>query len=601
MMNSIHSDMIRGHIDTIILSILQEGDRYGYDIISEIEKKSGGEYAIKQPTLYSCLKRLESQGFIYKYWGTETNGGRRTYYSLTEMGKELFRKNQDEWRYSRLVIDKLISTPEELETEVLADKPSPATDEDAAEEVASSDDKAVDETASESTEETTEIEEVVADEEQNEEQVSSDDTDVVTVTATAYDSDEQLQKEYAETLAVAEKDELLAESGVRSDEVATAVSGYSYADRLTQDADQRQTEPESEPVESTYFADNTESYDEEEEEDEADEEITEDEDDVVAGEVEIDEDNYPDKAFYNDDDFSSKEKEVEEEVPEERPAVAEKRTIFKRYDDADISEETDRQIIVGREYRGVIKRLLHSDIDEDNYYIKIKRQSEEPELENEEPIPVVGEPIGRTSVSESSTVQSELYESSATRELADDNANFDDLLVSGRSMGDEIRIRTHSREVDKEYNSLYHYYSNKLMLFKYGIIFGLMILEILIPYLIIKFGVGMDVIYGELPFLILFTLGAASLPVYSVIAYVLDPYKRKRYDFDLRTSLLYRFGIMLLVLILIYAANVVLYMDISFDADYLFSLITPALMSTNIPVSALLFKALYDTKNFGAE
>ena len=53
MMNSIHSDMIRGHIDTIILSILQEGDRYGYDIISEIEKKSGGEYAIKQPTLYS--------------------------------------------------------------------------------------------------------------------------------------------------------------------------------------------------------------------------------------------------------------------------------------------------------------------------------------------------------------------------------------------------------------------------------------------------------------------------------------------------------------------------------------------------------------------
>ena len=213
----------------------------------------------------------------------------------------------------------------------------------------------------------------------------------------------------------------------------------------------------------------------------------------------------------------------------------------------------------------------------------------------------MGEPIGRTSVSESSTVQSELYESSATRELADDNANFDDLLVSGRSMGDEIRIRTHSREVDKEYNSLYHYYSNKLTLFKYGIIFGLMILEILIPYLIIKFGVGMDVIYGELPFLILFTLGAASLPVYSVIAYVLDPYKRKRYDFDLRTSLLYRFGIMLLVLILIYAANVVLYMDISFEADYLFSLITPALMSTNIPVSALLFKALYDTKNFGAE
>ena len=110
MLNSINSDLIRGHIDTIILSVLREGDRYGYDILGEIEKKSGGQYTLKQPTLYSCLKRLENQGFIYKYWGTETNGGRRTYYSLTEMGKELFMKNKDEWEHSRGIIDMLISS-----------------------------------------------------------------------------------------------------------------------------------------------------------------------------------------------------------------------------------------------------------------------------------------------------------------------------------------------------------------------------------------------------------------------------------------------------------------------------------------------------------
>ena len=114
MINTINSDLIRGHIDTIILSVLHEGDRYGYDILGEIEKKSGGQYVLKQPTLYSCLKRLETQGFIYKYWGTETNGGRRTYYSLTEMGKELFLKNKDEWKYSRGVIDRLISTSDDV-------------------------------------------------------------------------------------------------------------------------------------------------------------------------------------------------------------------------------------------------------------------------------------------------------------------------------------------------------------------------------------------------------------------------------------------------------------------------------------------------------
>lgn len=44
MLNSINSDLIRGHIDTIILSVLREGDRYGYDILGEIEKERRAVY-----------------------------------------------------------------------------------------------------------------------------------------------------------------------------------------------------------------------------------------------------------------------------------------------------------------------------------------------------------------------------------------------------------------------------------------------------------------------------------------------------------------------------------------------------------------------------
>ena len=47
----ISADLIRGHINTIILRSLYDGDKYGYEIIDEIEKKSGGMYTIKQPTL----------------------------------------------------------------------------------------------------------------------------------------------------------------------------------------------------------------------------------------------------------------------------------------------------------------------------------------------------------------------------------------------------------------------------------------------------------------------------------------------------------------------------------------------------------------------
>jgi hypothetical protein len=53
--SGISADLIRGHINTIILRSLYDGDKYGYDIINEIEKKSGGLYVLKQPTLYSAL------------------------------------------------------------------------------------------------------------------------------------------------------------------------------------------------------------------------------------------------------------------------------------------------------------------------------------------------------------------------------------------------------------------------------------------------------------------------------------------------------------------------------------------------------------------
>ena len=109
--SAISADLIRGHINTIILRTLYERDKYGYEIIEEIEKKRHGQYSLKQPTLYSALKRLESQGYINAYWKTDevSLGGRRKYYTLTENGREITEKNQAEWEYSRTVIDNLIS------------------------------------------------------------------------------------------------------------------------------------------------------------------------------------------------------------------------------------------------------------------------------------------------------------------------------------------------------------------------------------------------------------------------------------------------------------------------------------------------------------
>ncbi len=105
----ISSDLIRGHINTIILRSLYDGDKYGYDIINEIEKKSGGLYTLKQPTLYSALKRLEALKYVESYYGDYSNGGRRKYFSLTNSGRAITERNLSEWEYSRTIIDSLIS------------------------------------------------------------------------------------------------------------------------------------------------------------------------------------------------------------------------------------------------------------------------------------------------------------------------------------------------------------------------------------------------------------------------------------------------------------------------------------------------------------
>ncbi|HIR99180.1 MAG TPA: helix-turn-helix transcriptional regulator [Candidatus Coproplasma avistercoris] len=109
--NSISADLIRGHINTIILRSLYERDKYGYEIRAEINEKSHGQYTLKEPTLYSALKRLENQGYIQAYYKRDETsaGGRRKYFRLTDSGKEIAEHNRSEWEYSRTVIDSLIS------------------------------------------------------------------------------------------------------------------------------------------------------------------------------------------------------------------------------------------------------------------------------------------------------------------------------------------------------------------------------------------------------------------------------------------------------------------------------------------------------------
>ncbi len=104
----IDRDMIRNHIDTIILHLLSEKDRYGYEVYKEVIDRTEGQYELKEPSLYSAFRRLEQSKLIRSFWGDESQGGRRKYYSLTPEGKKYYENTLSEWNKVKLIIDTIL-------------------------------------------------------------------------------------------------------------------------------------------------------------------------------------------------------------------------------------------------------------------------------------------------------------------------------------------------------------------------------------------------------------------------------------------------------------------------------------------------------------
>jgi PadR family transcriptional regulator PadR len=104
----LNSDLLRGHTDTIILGLLEGGDKYGYEITKLVHEKSSHAYQLNEATMYSSLKRLENDGRIVSYWGNETQGGRRKYYRLTPDGRDLYHINKQNWDRAKRILDQLL-------------------------------------------------------------------------------------------------------------------------------------------------------------------------------------------------------------------------------------------------------------------------------------------------------------------------------------------------------------------------------------------------------------------------------------------------------------------------------------------------------------
>ncbi|MDQ6596451.1 PadR family transcriptional regulator [Bacillus salipaludis] len=113
----VNKEVLKGHIDTLILSLLNNREMYGYELAKYVREKSNNQFELKEGTLYLSLKRLEKNEWISSYWGDEQGpGGRRKYYKLTSLGKEGLEEKRLEWRFVKNIIDSFLEGGEKYET-----------------------------------------------------------------------------------------------------------------------------------------------------------------------------------------------------------------------------------------------------------------------------------------------------------------------------------------------------------------------------------------------------------------------------------------------------------------------------------------------------
>jgi PadR family transcriptional regulator PadR len=94
----INKDLMAASSTPIVLSILAEGDSYGYAIIQRVRELSGGQLQWTDGMLYPVLHRLERLGLVEARWETAESGRRRKYYAITGEGRGRLDEERRQWQ-----------------------------------------------------------------------------------------------------------------------------------------------------------------------------------------------------------------------------------------------------------------------------------------------------------------------------------------------------------------------------------------------------------------------------------------------------------------------------------------------------------------------
>lgn len=113
-MSNIRGDLLRGHLETLILSVLGQGEAHGLEVLRRLQEAGCGALRLKEGSLYPALYRLENAGLVEAAWEEETRGrrgARRRIYHLTRKGTRALADGREEWRLFVKTIGGILGAP----------------------------------------------------------------------------------------------------------------------------------------------------------------------------------------------------------------------------------------------------------------------------------------------------------------------------------------------------------------------------------------------------------------------------------------------------------------------------------------------------------
>jgi PadR family transcriptional regulator, regulatory protein PadR len=103
-------ELLKGHLDALLLAVLEPGPQHGYAVIEALRAGSGGALDLPTGTVYPALHRLERAGLIGSDWQT-VNGRRRRAYQLTPAGRAALREQRAVWDRFSAAVTALLGSP----------------------------------------------------------------------------------------------------------------------------------------------------------------------------------------------------------------------------------------------------------------------------------------------------------------------------------------------------------------------------------------------------------------------------------------------------------------------------------------------------------